>query len=255
MNSPVSGIAQGQKRKKKYRFPDGSGACQSVRTRATTGIMERIAACIFDLDGVLVDTARFHFIAWKRLADQLGIVFTERDNERLKGVSRMASLDIILGLGGVELPRAEKERLAELKNGWYREYLSGLDETALLPGVRAFLEACGGLGLALAVGSASKSARDVLRSTGILGLFVAVVDGNSPVPAKPAPDLFLLAAKELGVGAEKALVFEDAAAGVEAALAAGMSVVGIGDPKELGKARLVLPGFSGIEPGELFGRL
>ena len=215
----------------------------------------KIQACIFDLDGVLVDTARYHFLAWKRLAEMLGIEFSHSDNERLKGVSRMASLDIILGLGRRDLPMEEKERLAELKNGWYREYLAGLDEGALLPGVRDFLLGCRGLGLSIAVGSASKSARDVLASTGIIGLFDAVVDGNSPAPPKPAPGLFLLAARELGAAPEATVVFEDAAAGVEAALAAEMRVVGIGDAASLGRAQIVIPGFRGIAAAELLGRL
>ncbi|HUX38150.1 MAG TPA: beta-phosphoglucomutase [Rectinemataceae bacterium] len=215
----------------------------------------KIQACIFDLDGVLVDTARYHFLAWKRLADTLGIDFSHSDNERLKGVSRMASLDIILGLGRRELPAEEKEALAELKNGWYREYLADLDEGALLPGVRDFLEGCRERGLPIAVGSASKSAREVLASTGIIGLFDAVVDGNSPLPPKPAPELFLLAARELGPRPEATVVFEDAAAGIEAALAAGMMAVGIGEAASLGRARIVIAGFQGLRAGELLGRL
>ena len=210
-----------------------------------------IKACIFDLDGVLVDTAQYHFLAWKRLADMLGIEFTESDNERLKGVSRMASLDIILSLGKRELPEGEKLRLAELKNGWYREYLAALDESALLPGVRDFLIGCKALGLSIAVGSASKSAREVLESTGILGLFDAVVDGNAPVPPKPAPDIFLVAAEKLGVRPQETVVFEDAAAGIEAALAGGMAAVGVGSAQRLGRATLVISGFEGVDPAEL----
>ena len=217
--------------------------------------MTKISACIFDLDGVLVDTAKYHFLAWKRLADMLGIGFTSADNEKLKGVSRMASLDIILSLGNRSLSLAEKERLAELKNGWYRDYLAGLDESSLLPGVRAFVSGCKDRGLRLAVGSASKSARDVLISTDILPLFDTVVDGNAPVPPKPAPDLFLLAAERLGATAASSVVFEDAAAGIEAAIAAGMWTVGIGEATSLGRAGIVIPGFSGIDPAELLDRL
>lgn len=217
--------------------------------------MSAIKACIFDLDGVLVDTAKYHFLAWKRLADMLGIDFTLKDNERLKGVSRMASLDIILSLGRRELPEKEKQGLAELKNGWYRDYLAGLDEASLLPGVRNFLRGCRALGLSIAVGSASKSAREVLESTGILGLFDAVVDGNAPVPPKPAPDIFLLAGERLGVRPQETVVFEDAAAGIEAAIGAGMRAIGIGDASSFPRAELAIPGFAGLEPGALLDRL
>ncbi|HUX42046.1 MAG TPA: beta-phosphoglucomutase [Rectinemataceae bacterium] len=217
--------------------------------------MSTIRACIFDLDGVLVDTAKYHFLAWKRLADMLGIDFTLEDNERLKGVSRMASLDIILSLGKRELPAGEKLRLAELKNGWYRDYLAELDESALLPGVRDFLLGCKALGLSIAVGSASKSAREVLESTGILGLFEAVVDGNAPVPPKPAPDIFLVAGERLGVRPLETIVFEDAEAGIEAAIAAGMRTIGTGEAGSLPRAELVIPGFAGLEPRVLLGRL
>ena len=213
--------------------------------------MNAIKACIFDLDGVLVDTAQYHFLAWKRLAEKLGIEFTKNDNERLKGVSRMASLDIILSLGRRELPEGERLRLAELKNGWYREYLAELDESALLPGVKDFLLGSKASGLRIAVGSASKSAGEVLESTGIRGLFDAVVDGNAPVPPKPAPDIFLVAAKMLGVRPQESVVFEDAEAGIEAALAGGMAAVGVGSLERLSRANLVIPGFEGVDPAEI----
>jgi len=217
--------------------------------------MTGIRACIFDLDGVLVDTAKYHYLAWKRLAAQLDIPFTLEDNERLKGISRMASLDIVLSLGKRVLPLAEKERLADLKNGWYREQLAELDEGSLLPGVRDFLLACRKIGLGIAVGSASKSALEVLASTGILDLFGAVVDGNAPVPPKPAPDLFLLAAERLGVPPSRAVVFEDAAAGIEAALAAGMAAVGVGAAANLRRATAVIPGFAGLRPEDVLAPL
>lgn len=217
--------------------------------------MDSLGAFIFDLDGVLVDTAKYHYQAWKRLASSLGFELSPADNERLKGLSRRDSLDIVLAIGGISPGEEERELLAERKNEWYREFLADMDASELLPGVRDFILRSRKLGLCTAVASASKNAPAILAATGIDPLFDAIIDGSMAALAKPAPDLFLLAAKSLGRSPEDCLVFEDAAAGVAAARAAGMSVVGVGSPSVLGAADLVIPGFSGIEPKELLDAL
>ncbi|WP_059050475.1 beta-phosphoglucomutase [Paenibacillus senegalimassiliensis] len=200
-----------------------------------------IQACLFDLDGVLVDTAKYHFLAWKRLAAELGFTFTEQDNEKLKGVSRMASLDILLKVGGIELNGTQKQELAERKNEWYVEYISQMDASEILPGALAFLQQCRENGLKTALGSASKNAPMILRNTGLTPYFDAIIDGTHTSQAKPDPEVFLLGARELGVNPENCVVFEDAEAGIEAAKRAGMRCVGIGTPETLGAAGLVIP--------------
>ena len=199
-------------------------------------------AAIFDLDGVLADTAKYHFQAWRRLASSLGINFTEHDNERLKGVSRMRCLDIILELGGVTMDRKAKEILAERKNTWYREYLETLDESCLLEGAHAYVSALKRMGILTAVGSASRNARAILEKAGVIGLFDAVVDGNMVHNPKPDPEVFLLAASMLRAEPAGCVVFEDAVEGIRAAKAAGMTAVGIGSEVVLSDACLVFPG-------------
>jgi beta-phosphoglucomutase len=202
----------------------------------------RIKACIFDLDGVIVDTARYHFLGWKRLTDQLGIKFTEEDNERLKGVSRMASLEIILEIGKKELDEKQKLEYATLKNNWYVEYINKMTPDEILPGCLDFINELKNAGIKVAVGSASKNTPTILGRVGILHLFDAVADGNNVAKAKPDPEVFLKAADMLGVKPDECVVFEDAAAGVQAALNAGMICVGIGSSKILKEAHLVIKG-------------
>lgn len=202
--------------------------------------MTSIKACLFDLDGVIVDTAKYHYLAWKRLAEELGFEFTEKDNERLKGVSRMASLDILLSVGGIELDDATKLTLAERKNNWYFDMISKMDASEILPGALEFLQDCRNNGLKVALGSASKNAMTILNNTGLTPYFDAIIDGTRTTSAKPDPEVFTLGASELGVPAEQCVVFEDAEAGVEAATRAGMRSVGIGSPSTLGKANLVV---------------
>ncbi len=199
-------------------------------------------ACIFDLDGVIVDTAKYHFLAWKRLAGQLGIDFTEEHNERLKGVSRMASLEIILELGGVELSRSEKESFATLKNGWYKEYINKMEPGELLPGSLDFIKKVKAAGLPVAIGSASKNTPLILERVGIKNLFDAVADGNVVKKAKPDPEVFLKAAEMMNTPPGNCVVFEDAVAGIQAARNAGMMCIGIGSPHVLGEADLVVGG-------------
>ena len=198
--------------------------------------------CIFDLDGVIVDTARYHFMAWKRLSDQLNIKFTEKDNERLKGVSRMDSLEIILELGNMRPDRKKKEELAALKNKWYVEYISRMTPGEILPGSLEFIKEIRNAGIKTAIGSASKNTPLILGRVGIEKLFDAVADGNVVHKAKPDPEVFLVAARMLELEPIHCIVFEDAIAGVQAALNAGMTCVGIGSSSVLAKANLVVAG-------------
>jgi beta-phosphoglucomutase len=208
--------------------------------------MSSISACLFDLDGVLVDTAKYHYIAWKRLAGELGFEFTEQDNERLKGVSRMASLDILLEVGGVTLDEGAKLALAEKKNAWYVEYISNMDESEILPGALEFIQALKDRGIKVALGSASKNAMLILNNTGLTPYFDAIIDGTKTAQAKPDPEVFTMGAHELGVQPEACVVFEDAEAGIEAATRAGMRSVGIGSPETLRRANIVLPSLEGF---------
>ena len=208
-------------------------------------------ACIFDLDGVIVDTAHYHFLAWKRLADELGIPFTVEDNERLKGVSRMQSMDILLSLGNVSLSQHDKETLANKKNTWFVDYVERMMPEEIYPGVKALLEQLRKQGIKTGLASSSKNARTVIQRLHIESYFDVVVDGTMVVHSKPDPEIFLLAASKLGVNSKDCVVFEDAEAGVEAALAAGMKCVGVGSPVQLGKAQRVIEKTGQFKPAEL----
>ncbi|MFB2119650.1 beta-phosphoglucomutase [Parapedobacter sp. 2B3] len=199
-------------------------------------------AFIFDLDGVLVDTATFHYQAWKRLANSLGFDFTWQQNEKLKGVSRQQSLEYLLDWGNVDLPSTEKQRLAARKNDWYLELVAGMTHWDVLPGAFRLLRAAQAKGIRTALGSASKNAQLILAHTRTAECFDAVIDGNSVSRSKPHPEVFLNAARALDVPVSDCLVFEDAQAGIEAAIAAGMQVVGIGHPADLKGADMVVPG-------------
>jgi beta-phosphoglucomutase len=199
-----------------------------------------ITALIFDLDGVLVDTAKYHFIAWKKLADQLGIAFTETDNERLKGVSRMDSLDIILSIGGVSLTQEQKFELADKKNSWFVEFVNKMSPDEIFPGVKELLRDAKQKGFGIALASSSKNAPAVLRLLNIEDQFDAVVDGTMVQNAKPDPEIFLLAAQLLGKQPSDCVVFEDAEAGVEAAKHAKMKCIGIGNAQSLSKADYIV---------------
>jgi beta-phosphoglucomutase len=204
-----------------------------------------IKACIFDLDGVVVDTARYHFLAWKRLAGDLGFDFTEEQNERLKGVSRMDSLEILIEIGNLNLSRIEKERLAGIKNSWYVDYIHTMTPADILPGVTEFLAILAFHKLPCAIGTASRNASLILEKIGLADFFPVVIDGNRVNRAKPDPEVFLRAAEGLNTAPEDCVVFEDAIAGIEAAQRADMKCVGVGDPQILGKADKVIPGFLG----------
>ncbi len=205
-----------------------------------------IQACIFDLDGVIVDTAKYHFQAWRRLANELGFDFSEADNEQLKGVSRMESLDIILSWGGLAVPEVQKRKLAERKNEWYKELISHMQPDEILPGVPAFLQELQQLGIRLALGSASKNAGAVMQCIGLAQQFEVIVDGHLATRSKPDPQVFLIAAEAMGLLPGQCIVFEDAESGVEAALRGGFYAVGVGSPAVLGKAHWVIPGFEGL---------
>lgn len=204
--------------------------------------MSTIKACIFDLDGVIVDTAVYHYKAWKRLADQLGLKFTEHDNELLKGVSRVRSLEIILELNSVTKTAEEQTALATQKNNWYVDMINQMTPAEILPGAKEFLEACRAAGIKTALGSASKNSSTILAKINMAHLFDAIVDGNHVSKAKPDPEVFLKGAEALGVNPAECVVFEDAIAGVEAAINGGMKVVGIGEPAVLSKANIVVSG-------------
>ena len=201
-----------------------------------------VKACIFDLDGVIVDTARYHFLAWKRLAGQLNIHFTEKDNERLKGVSRMASLDIILEIGNMRMDHKLREEYATLKNKWYVEYISRMTPAEVLPGSLQFVNELKSAGIKVAIGSASRNTPMILERVGMDKLFDAVADGNVVHKAKPDPEVFITAAKMLNAESCHCVVFEDAVAGISAGISAGMLCIGIGSPEVLAEAHYVVSG-------------
>lgn len=202
-------------------------------------------ACIFDLDGVIVDTAKYHFVAWRNLANSLGFDFTEKDNEKLKGVSRIDSLNLILEWGGMNFSDKIKTDLTVQKNEDYLTYIQKMDESEILPNVVAILEQVKNKpDYKIGLGSASKNAKLILEQVGLIKYFDFIVDGSMVTNGKPHPEGFLLAASEMEVLPKKCIVFEDAPKGVEAALAAEMFVVGIGSEEDLGDAHLVMPDFS-----------
>ncbi len=205
--------------------------------------MKEIKGLLFDLDGVIVDTAKYHYLAWKDLANELGIIFTEKDNERLKGVSRNRSFEIILEIGGITLSDNEKEIYCTKKNEVYLEYIYKLREDEVLPGVREFLTDVRAKGYKVALGSASKNAKLILDKLNLTEFFDEIIDGTKVSKAKPDPEVFTLGAKELGLTNENCIVFEDAAAGIEAAHNAGMLSVGIGEKENLPEADMLIPGF------------
>jgi beta-phosphoglucomutase len=201
-------------------------------------------AFIFDLDGVIVDTAKYHFLAWQKLASQLGIEFTPEHNEELKGVSRVRSLDIILALGKVEANQDDKNLWLKQKNDDYLLYLKDIDNSEILPGVMPILQFLKENNQPIALGSASKNARPILEKIGIIHYFDAIVDGNDVTNAKPDPEVFLQAAKLLGVTPPNSIVFEDSVAGVQAANIAKMTSVGIGEEHILHEAKFIFKDFT-----------
>ncbi|MDX9904381.1 MAG: beta-phosphoglucomutase [Bacteroidales bacterium] len=205
-----------------------------------------LRGCIFDLDGVIVDTAKYHFMAWRRLAKELGFEFTVEENEALKGVSRMTSLEILLKTGGVTVSEKDKEVLAARKNGWYVEFISGMTPDEILPGSVSLLKSLRKAGIMTAIGSASRNAGTILDRIALREMFDVIVDGNKIHKAKPDPEVFLRGAEEMNLPPSCCIVFEDAQAGIEAAIAGGMKSVGVGSPELLGRADLVIPNLKNI---------
>lgn len=203
-------------------------------------------AFIFDLDGVIVDTAKYHFLAWQKLADSLGITFTHDDNEQLKGVSRVRSLELILGLGNVEATEEQKEQWLVQKNEDYLGYINKMDDSEILPGVMRVLNFLKEHNQPIILGSASKNARPILEKVNILHYFDDIVDGNDVSNAKPDPEVFIVGAKKANQSNENAIVFEDSVAGVQAANIAGMTSIGIGEASVLNEAKFNFNNFTEI---------
>jgi len=220
-----------------------------------TDWQSKIKACIFNLDGVIVDTAKYHYIAWRRLANEMGFDFSPEQHETLRGLSRMASLERMLDWGGIYMTEAEKLHWSDVKNNWYRELIADMTPGEVLPGVLPFLEQVRKAGKRVALSSDSKNARTVLKSTAVELLFDAIVDGNEIRHSKPHPECFLLAARALGYAPAECLIFEDASTGIAAGLAGGFPVVGVGERQYLPKARTVIPGFLGLGFQDLLHQL
>lgn len=212
-----------------------------------------LRAFIFDLDGVITDTAEYHYLAWKQLADEEGIPFTREDNEALRGVSRRESL--VRLLKGRVLPESQMQDWMERKNTYYRAYLARITPDDLLPGVVEFLREARARGLKLGLASASKNAKDAIRGLGIMDMLDAIGDGYSVENTKPAPDLFIWVAGRLDVRPVETVIFEDAEAGIEAALRAGMYAVGLGPQSRLAKAHVVYPGLANVTVDDVLGAL
>ena len=201
---------------------------------------------IFDLDGVICSTDHYHYLAWKALADKLGVYFDETINNRLRGVSRMASLEIVLEPYEGTLTQEEKEAAAAEKNERYRALLAGMTPDDLAPEVKQTLDALRAKGLLLGIGSSSKNTKYILERIGLGGYFDAISDGTNITRSKPDPEVFLKGADYLGLAPEVCLVVEDAKAGIDAAAAAGMDSAAIGDAAGYGRATYKLERFSDL---------
>lgn len=202
---------------------------------------------LFDLDGVIVDTAKYHYLAWQKIASRLNIDFTLKDNELLKGVSRVRSLDIILELGKIKASQENKNKWLVEKNNEYLSYLVNMDKNEILPGVLDVLNFLKEKKQFIVLGSASKNARPILEKTEILHYFDAIVDGNDVTNAKPDPEVFLIGAKKVNVMPENAIVFEDSVAGIQAANIGNMTSIGIGEKKTLHEADYVFENFTQMD--------
>ncbi|ADQ15400.1 beta-phosphoglucomutase [Halanaerobium hydrogeniformans] len=212
-----------------------------------------IKAFIFDLDGVITDTAEYHYKSWQKLADEEGLYFNREINEQLRGVSRMDSLEIILD--GKELPEDVKKEMTDRKNNYYQKYLKKISKDDILDDMESKIIDLKEQGFKIAVASSSRNARKVLKNLKISDLFDTISDGNSVENAKPAPDLFLHTAEKLGVKAEECVVLEDAESGVEAALAANMIAIGVGPDDRVGKAHLVFSTVKEIDFEEILEKI
>ena len=208
-----------------------------------------IHAFIFDLDGVVTDTAEYHYRGWKRLADEEGLAFSREDNEHLRGIPRRESLMLILK--DHVYPEEKIQEMMERKNRYYLDFIKEISPRDLLPGARELLEEIRAAGLKNALGSASKNAGEVIERLGIHSLFDAISDGHSVERQKPAPDLFLHAAGQLNLSPAECVVVEDAAAGIEAARAGQFRSVGLGPVERVGKADVIFPSLYGVHLRDL----
>jgi len=207
---------------------------------------------IFDLDGVIVDTAKYHYLAWRKLANELGFEFTQEQNELFKGVSRKRCLEILLEIGNINASTEQINRWMVAKNEDYLSLIENMDETEILPNVQKTLKFLKKHHIPIALGSASKNARPILEKVKLMDYFDAIVDGTQVTKAKPDPEVFLLAAAQMGVNPKECVVFEDAVAGIEAANNAGMLSIGIGDEKVLISAKYVFADFREIDDNFLY---
>lgn len=214
-----------------------------------------IKGFLFDLDGVIVETAIFHYQAWRKMANDLGFDISEEFNEGLKGISRMDSLNLILEHGNIVLTESEKMDWATKKNEHYLTLVSKMTANDILPGVKEFFTQIKQTDIKIALGSVSKNAKMILEGVGLINEFDAIIDGTKITKGKPDPEVFLKGAVELGLSPEECLVFEDAVAGVEAGKNAGMMVVGIGKTEVLTKADIVFSSFEKIDLKQLLIRV
>ena len=201
---------------------------------------------IFDLDGVIVDTAKYHYLAWKKLANQLGFEFSQEQNELFKGVSRKRCLDILLEMGNLSASQEQKNVWMIEKNNDYLAYIKKMDDSEILPDVPKILTLLKENAIPIALGSASKNALPILEKVGLAHFFDVIVDGNNVTKAKPDPEVFLMAAKKMNLSPSNCIVFEDAVAGIEAANAANMISIGIGEKKVLSQANYIFKDFTEI---------
>jgi beta-phosphoglucomutase len=211
----------------------------------------QLKACLFDMDGVIVDTAKYHFHAWARLAESLGVPFTEEQNEQLKGVSRVDSLEKILAWGNLQLNNAKKLELMELKNKWYLDFVATVTPEEMLPGTLDLLKSLKEHGIKIGLGSSSKNSILILDKLGIMSFFDTIVDGNKITLSKPNPEVFLRGAHELGFKPSEIIVFEDALSGVEAAKTGGFYCIGIGSGDVLTKADRVVANLGEVNLNDL----
>lgn len=205
-----------------------------------------LKVCLFDLDGVIVDTAKYHYLAWKAMANGLDFDFTEVQNEELKGVSRSESLEIILDWAGIKLSRENKEKQMALKNDLYLDLISQMTPTEILPGTIDFLEELRNTGIKIGLGSASQNATMILEKIHLIDYFDCIIDGNKTTKGKPDPQIFLMGAEYLGACPFQTAVFEDAQKGIEAANSGGFFSVGLGDSIVLKEADWVVPSLAHI---------
>jgi beta-phosphoglucomutase len=205
--------------------------------------MKKNKGFIFDLDGVIVDTAKYHYLAWKKLANELGFEFSEEQNEMFKGVSRKRCLEILLDLGEIDATQEQFDRWMIEKNEDYLAYIEKMDESEILPDVKKVLKYLKKKEQPMALGSASKNAQPILEKVGLMHYFDSIVDGNHVTKAKPDPEVFLIAANDLKMNPEDCIVFEDSVAGVQAANIANMISIGIGDKNVLHEADYIFKDF------------